>query len=166
MPQPRCASMKPFLCVLACLCVLATVTALLWPTGSCPEHKPQSPQSTHLPMPPAVPLVAKSLPDPPEELREEDVSFPARSVLAEPEQAAAKPAQATGRIASQVIPATALEEPQSDELGPSLMAGMELPPQSSVEQPVSPSVVPAKASPAPRKAPQATATAGHSYKIA
>jgi len=94
------------------------------------------PQFAPFPMLPAEPLVSNNIPDPPQELRDEDVFFTGKSMVVEPEQAAAAPVEAAGKIATQVITASALEESLAGESGPSLTGGTEAPGQATAEKPV------------------------------
>ena len=150
MHQPRCTSLWSLLGVLTCVSIVFTASLVLYGGDSRREVPQRISHSPHLPKPPTELSVAAPLPAPPEDLREEDVSFAEKSPTVESGRAATEPVQSAGtaeafapprKIDTQVIAASAVEDAMPHESGPNLTASSEAPGEATVERPVAPAVV-------------------------
>ncbi len=149
MRQHRYTPLWRLLGVSACLSVFFTATLALWGGDSHREASHQATQPSHLHKPPTESSLAATLPHPPEDLREDDVSFAEINLSVEPEQPATGPVQAAGiaeafapprKIDTQVVAASALEEILPAASGPSPSVRSEAPGEATAEQPSSPAV--------------------------
>ena len=169
MHQPRCTSLWSLLGVLTCVSIVFTASLVLYGGDSRREVPQRISHSPHLPKPPTELSVAAPLPAPPEDLREEDVSFAEKSPTVESGRAATEPVQSAGtaeafapprKIDTQVIAASAVEDAMPHESGPNLTASSEAPGEATVERPVAPAVVSTRR---PSRGGSARASGGRSH---